>query len=46
VPVVRWRKKSVESDMEASEAAQRGRCIYVPMPVPTSAMQEIGRAHV
>ena len=39
VPVVRWRKKDMKSDMEATLAAQQGLCIYVPMPVPTSAMQ-------
>lgn len=39
VPVVRWRKKDVKSDMEATLAAQRGLCLYVPVPVPTSAMQ-------
>ena len=39
VPIVRWRKKDIKSDMEATIAAQTGLCIYVPMPVPTSAMQ-------
>lgn len=39
LPIVRWRRKDVKSDMEASLAAQQGRCIFVPMPVPTSAMQ-------
>jgi hypothetical protein len=39
VPVVRWRKKDMKSDMEATLAAQQGLCIFVPMPVPTSAMQ-------
>lgn len=39
VPVVRWRRKDARSDMEAAEAAQRGLCVYVPVPVPTSALQ-------
>ena len=39
VPIVRWRKKDMKSDMEATLAAQTGICIYVPMPVPTHAMQ-------
>ncbi len=39
LPIIRWRKKDQESDMEASMASQRGLCIFVPMPVPTSAMQ-------
>ena len=39
VPVVRWRKKDVRSDMEATLAAQKGLCLFVPVPVPTSAMQ-------
>jgi hypothetical protein len=39
VPVVRWRRKDAESDMEASLAAQSGICVFVLPPVPTSAMQ-------
>lgn len=39
MPVVRWRKKDLRSDNEATMAAQRGLCIFVPVPVPTSAMQ-------
>ncbi len=39
IPVVRWRKKDMKSDMEATVAAQSGLCIFVPVPVPTSAMQ-------
>jgi hypothetical protein len=39
VPIIRWRKKDVKSDMEATLAAQTGLCIFVPVPVPTSAMQ-------
>jgi len=39
LPVVPWRKKDMKSDMEATLAAQSGRCIFVPVPVPTSAMQ-------
>ncbi|MEO8204877.1 MAG: hypothetical protein ABI615_01760 [Chthoniobacterales bacterium] len=39
VPVVRWRKKDIQSDHEATLAAASGLCLYVPMPVPTSAMQ-------
>lgn len=39
IPIVSWRKKNTESNMEATIAAQTGRCIYVLTPVPTSAMQ-------
>ncbi len=39
LPVVAWRRKDEESDMEATAAVQRGLCLFVPMPVPTSAMQ-------
>jgi len=39
VPVVRWRKKDMRSDMEATLGAQHGLCLFVPVPVPTSAMQ-------
>lgn len=39
LPVVAWRKKDAESDLEATTAAQQGLCIFVPMPVPTRAMQ-------
>jgi hypothetical protein len=39
LPVVRWRKKDLKSDNEATLAAQRGLCIFVPVPVPTSALQ-------
>ncbi len=39
LPIVPWRAKDAKNDMEASLAAQSGLCIYVPMPVPTSALQ-------
>ena len=39
LPVVRWRTKDMRSEMEATLAAQTGLCLFVPMPVPTSAMQ-------
>lgn len=39
LPIVPWRKKNAESDMEAIAAVQRGLCLFVPMPVPTHAMQ-------
>ena len=39
VPVVQWRKRDMQSDMEASLAAQSGLCLFVPVPVPTRAMQ-------
>lgn len=39
VPVVRWRAKDLKSDTEATLAAQSGLCIFVPVPVPTSALQ-------
>lgn len=39
LPVVPWRKKDSQSDLEATMAAQSGLCIFVPMPVPTSAIQ-------
>lgn len=38
LPIVRWRKKDMRSDMEATVAAQQGLCLFVPMPVPTSAL--------
>ena len=39
VPVVRWRKRDMRSDLEATLAAQTGLCLFVPVPVPTRAMQ-------
>ncbi len=39
VPVVRWRRKDAASDNEATLAASKGLCLFVPMPVPTSALQ-------
>lgn len=39
LPIVPWRKKDQESDMEATVAVQQGLCIFVPMPVPTHALQ-------
>lgn len=39
VPVVAWRRKDAESDQEATLAVQHGLCLFVPMPLPTSAMQ-------
>ncbi len=38
-PVVPWRKKDSQSDLDASLAAQKGLCLFVLMPMPTSAMQ-------
>lgn len=39
VPIVPWRKKDKQSDLDAITAARSGLCIFVPMPVPTHAMQ-------
>lgn len=39
VPVIAWRRKDQESDLDAKLAVQRGLCLFVPMPIPTSAMQ-------
>lgn len=39
LPVVAWRSKDAESDMNATLAAQKGLCIYVPMPLPTHCLQ-------
>jgi hypothetical protein len=39
LPIVPWRKKEMKSNMEATLAAQSGICLFVPRPVPTSALQ-------
>lgn len=39
VPVVRWRRKELESNAEATIAAMQGLAVFVAVPVPTSAMQ-------
>jgi hypothetical protein len=39
LPVVPWRKKDRKSNLEVTLAAKTGLCIFVPMPVPTSALQ-------
>ena len=40
-PIIRRREKEVESDMDAGLAIQRGICIFVMPPLPTSAMQGV-----